>query len=71
MSEPKKIKREDLENLLASIENEGFEYCFTHLSDWEEFKDTELEPFIKAYKDAHDVLDLKIEQLAKDEGIEL
>ena len=38
------MKKSDREDVIARIENEGFDYCFCHYSDFNEVKDA---PFHK------------------------
>jgi hypothetical protein len=38
------------------IDNEGFDYCFIHYSNFENIKDDEFHKLIKEYKKAHAAL---------------
>lgn len=46
------LKKKDREYVEATIENEGFDYAFTHYSDFPEVKDEEFHRLRKAYGDA-------------------
>lgn len=52
------IKRnEDLYYILARIENEGFDYCFRHYSNFEEIDDVEFHRLRLAYISAANELE--------------
>ena len=44
------LKKADREMLRHKIEDEGFDYCFTEYSNWEEITDPEFRVKIAAYQ---------------------
>ncbi len=45
-------EREDWERIRWAMPNEGFDYCFTGYSNWDEIKDENLHMLIDAYCEA-------------------
>lgn len=66
----KKITKEMMDTLWSAIDREGFDYCFTMYSGWEELKNTELETLIKNYQKAHKELEDKVNELCQANGVE-
>lgn len=54
------MKKDDARYVLATIENEGFNYCFVHYSNFEDIKDEEFHVlrrnYLKAIDDMNDYL---------------
>ncbi len=50
------MKKEDKEYLQERVENEGFDYCFVHYSDFEEIKDKKFHELREAYCKAQEAL---------------
>lgn len=47
------MKGSDRTDVLATIENEGFDYCFVNYSDFKKVKDIEFHKLRKQYVAAH------------------
>ena len=43
------MTKQEKELVLDKIEDEGFDYCFIHYSDWEEIKDKKFHALREAY----------------------
>ena len=50
------MKAEDKVNLRSTINNEGFDYAFTHYSDFSEIKDKKFHELRKKYLEAQEAL---------------
>lgn len=64
MKKNKVVKeREHFELLFQKIEWEGFDYCFTDYSEWEEIKDKKFQKLRTAYVKAHEELQSFISEM--------
>jgi hypothetical protein len=50
------MKPKDIDYVRSKVENEGFDYCFTGYSDFEDIKDEEFHTLRKAYVKAQEDL---------------
>lgn len=67
----KKVTKDNAEIICFKSDSEGFDYCFTDYSSWEdETKDTKLEPLVKAYQKASEELKEALSELKEEYGIE-
>ncbi len=51
-----RLHPEDTRKLLSRIDNEGFNYCFIHYSDFREIQNERFHELRKAYIDAYNEL---------------
>jgi len=45
-------EKENFEDLVYRMENEGFDYCFVHYSNWDEVEDAEFHRLRNNYLDS-------------------
>lgn len=50
------LKKRDREYVQATVDSEGFDYAFTHYTDFEEIKDEEFHRLRVAYNEARKAL---------------
>lgn len=56
-------------DVLDYVENEGFDYCFTSYSGFEDVDDEKFHELRKAYVKAHDELESYLEQFRDEEDM--
>lgn len=64
------MTKKETKRLQSAIDQEGFDYCFTSYSSWEEIKDKEFQQLIAHYVDAQDKLEKYIKSQYEKHGIE-
>jgi len=64
-----KMNEEERKYLLSRINNEGFDYCFIHYSDFKEIKDKDFHKYRKRYIKAQKELLQYIENSNQERGI--
>ena len=60
-------KKSPIELLKHKIESEGFDYCFSDYSEWDEIEDPEFHTLRQAYIEAKNALEERIDNLEEHE----
>ncbi len=64
----KKTKR-TVRDVVDYVENEGFDYCFTSYSSFDDVEDEKFHELRKAYIKAHDVLESYLDKFRDEEDM--
>lgn len=61
------MTKKDADYMIATIENEGFHYCFNHYSDFSDIKDERFHELREAYLQSVDIMNEYLEECSNQE----